>query len=59
MLRMDSHPKTKYRALTRPEHKQVDYSLAKNLIKDQSTDSILDQEALKALEDAATLAEKY
>ena len=58
-MRLDNHPKTKYRALTRPEQKQIDYSQAKNLIKDTSTDSILDQDGLKALGEAAALAEKY
>ena len=59
MLRLDNHPKTKYRALVRHEHKHNDFSQAKNLIKDGSSDSILDKEALKALDAAAANAEKF
>ena len=57
MLRLDNHPKTKYRALSRANKKlhvqPVDAANVKNLLKNGSTDSILDKEGLLALENAA------
>ena len=61
MLRLDNHPKTKYRALSRSQHQttQQDMALVKNLLKDTSTDSILNKEGIQALGEAAANVEKF
>ena len=61
MLRLDNQPKAKYRALSRSQNKptQEEMALVKNLLKDTSTDSMLDKEGIAALELAAANVEKF
>lgn len=61
MLRLDNLGNTKYKALQRSQNKptQEEMALVKNLLKDSSTDSMLNKEGIDALELAAANVEKF
>jgi len=62
MLRLDNQARTKYRALQRNQNRrpsQEEMGMVKNLLKDTSTDSMLNKEGIDALELAAANVEKF